>query len=122
MQTRGSNTADLYPPTAWTRIVLARGPQIHEAQDAQRTLIEMYDRPLLRLFQSRLRHRAADAEDWKQDFVLSHFQNGKIFRHAAPKGRFRNYLAQAVRNYIINRIEAERAQCRATTIARPFSE
>src|SRR5208283_553905 len=79
-----SSMADICPPTAWTRIVRARGLQADETQDARRTLIEIYDRPLLRLFQKRLPHRLHDAQDWKQDFLLSHFQTGKVFEHAAP--------------------------------------
>jgi DNA-directed RNA polymerase specialized sigma24 family protein len=113
---------DMCPPTAWTRIVRARESQSQEAQDARRTLIELYDQPLLRLFQKRLPHRPHDAEDWKQDFLMSHFHTGKLFEHVAPGGRFRNYLARAVRNYIINRLEAEGAKCRSAENAKTYSE
>ncbi|HWB54996.1 MAG TPA: hypothetical protein VG722_12410 [Tepidisphaeraceae bacterium] len=89
---------------------------------ARRTLAEVYDRPLLRLFQYRLKNRPADAEDWKQDFIISHFLTGKIFEHAKPTGHFHSYLARAVHNYIVNRREAELAQCRRPTNAEPFSK
>ena len=39
-----------------------------------------------------------------------------------PSGRFRHYLARAVRNYIINRLEAERARFRAADNAKTYSD
>jgi DNA-directed RNA polymerase specialized sigma24 family protein len=116
------SSAGFYPPTAWTRIVLAgHSTTPAEAGEARRKLCEIYDRPLLRLFQSRLSHRSHDAEDWKQDFLISHLMSGRMFENARRGHRFRSYLAQSIRNYISSRNESEHTRQGAIASAAALS-
>ena len=112
---------DAAPVTAWTKIRNAADPTLAESRECLHQLIEVYDRPLGSLFEAVVDdpHTAAD---WKQDFVVSHLLSGRLFSNAKPKGRFRSYLATAVKNFVINQHEKRNALKRKPSAgANPFS-
>ncbi len=112
------------PVTVWTKIAKAAQFTSPETKKSLHELITLYDKPLQKLFESIAGHDAASAEDWKQDFVMSHLLTGKVFQAADKRiGRFRTFLAIAVRNYVANRRAGDAAKKRgAESGAKPFSQ
>ena len=111
--------------TRWGQIAMARNPSAPEHTKSLHELAALYDRPLRLLFETICRRYAiaASAEDWKQDFVVSHLLTGRVYKTIRRDGRFRAFLAVAVRNYIANRRAAAAAdKRRAADGARPFSQ
>ena len=95
------------PPTAWTAILKAkdRTHPAHRVSIAK--LVELYDGPLDSLFRQRLRGTLkAYAQDWKQDFVISHLLSGRIFAGADPSRSFRRFLATAANNYLRDKVSS----------------
>jgi hypothetical protein len=111
-----------FPRTSWTRIVHARDPVSPECRPSLARLAELYDRPLLGLFQRRLSGPCrSHAEDWKQDFVASRLLSGKLFATLKPASRFRGYLAAAVRNYINDCLASRKALREVTLTVEPVA-
>jgi hypothetical protein len=107
----GNGSINPFPATAWTRIVSAKDPASSQCRPSLLALATLYDRPLLCVFRQKLFEPwKREAEDWKQDFVVSHLLSGKIFQQLVPGSRFRSYLAVAVRNYIRDRLAGHSAR------------
>ena len=114
---------NLSPVTAWTSIARVSAIESAERTASLQKLVDDYDGPIQKLFEAIVGEDVEKALDWKQDFLISHMLTGKVFKDAKPKGRFRTYLAVAIKNYVTNRRKAESAQKRrASDGARPFSQ
>ena len=99
-------TARAFPTTQWSQILAAQDrsqPGHRERLDA---LLRAYWRPAYTYIRLGWRKSNEDAKDLTQAFFARLLQNGLISSARADEGRFRSYLKQALKNFLI---DADRA-------------
>ena len=96
------------PPTSWT-LVLQAGQE--RSSRALGDLIEAYWRPAY-LFVRRWGRDVEDAKDLTQGFFADLLARDSLAAVSPEKGRFRSFLLQALRHYLINESERQRAKKR----------
>lgn len=98
-----------FPSTRWSLVVTAgKGQPELERQVALESLCQDYWYPIY-AFIRRRGHPREEAEDLTQDFFL-HVLRGAFFARAAPeKGRFRSFLLGAVKHYLADSGDRQRA-------------
>jgi RNA polymerase sigma-70 factor (ECF subfamily) len=90
-----------FPSTRWDLLADAarRG---NPSPDALNEFSERYY-AAVRAFIAAVRHSREDADDLTQRFFETAVLSGRLFAHADPvKGRFRAYLKQAIRNFLVD--------------------
>lgn len=95
-----------FPTTQWSQILGADDllePEHRERLDA---FLRAYWKPAFAYIRTAWHKSNEDAKDLTQAFFTRLLQNGQIGALGREGGRFRNYLKQALRNFLIN---AERA-------------
>lgn len=96
-----------FATTHWTCVLLARGESA-EARAALNDLCTAYYSPVQTFFRCSVRH-GESAEDLTHDF-FARVLTGHAFDHADPRlGRFRSYLLGAVKHFLADRRDYERA-------------
>lgn len=88
-----------FPPTHWTLIAAASGPQRDSALDR---LYRTYWAPMCAQAR-RFGVPEAEVEDVTQELFLSLFRSGAVERADRERGRFRSYLLGALRNHLSHR-------------------
>jgi len=97
-----------FPTTRWSQVIAAGSPASPEAHDALAVLCETYWRPV-HDFVRCCGRSPDDARDLTQAFFARILEKGD-FRHARPeRGRFRTFLLTAVRHFLANQAEHDRA-------------
>lgn len=89
------------PTTQWTLVLAAAGEDPEAAAPAVAALCERYWYPLY-VFMRRQCSDAEQARDLTQGFLLSFIEGGYFARVDRNRGRFRNYLLRAAKNYFLN--------------------
>ena len=104
------SAAPLFVTTRWTRVLAARG----ESPDARAALSELCDtyyEPVCRFL--RLEGRPDDAARELAHEFFARVLAGRAFEGAAPeRGRFRSFLLGALRHFLADQRDRERAQRR----------
>ena len=107
---------DRVPPnfqtTHWTQVVAARGNS-PEAQQALRALCETYYGPV-ELFVRRYRERSNaesidEARDLTHEFIAKLLEGHSLDHADRARGRFRSYLLGAVKHFLADRNDRDRA-------------
>ena len=89
----------IFATTRWTVVLRARDASDDDGRAALEQLCRAYWRPL-RAFALRAGHSPEDAEDFTQDFFLRLLSRDALSNVSPEKGRFRNFLLVAFRNFL----------------------
>jgi len=104
--------AQRFATTGWS-LVVAAGMPTAEARRALNELCAVYWSPLYMFVRHDRRGRsAADAADLTQEFFASIIERGDIADLDRARGRFRDWLLQAMRNFLANQSKRQSAQKR----------
>jgi len=103
----GFRGASRFHTTQWS-VVLAAGGSTAESRAALEELCATYWRPIYR-FIRRWGHGADEAQDLTQGFFAEFLQRRDIEGLDPERGRFRSYLLAAVKHFLANDKERERA-------------
>ena len=95
-----------FPPTAWSLLAQLRDPKDPRVQAYLNRMIEVYWRPIYKYIRLSWKRSNEDAKDLTQAFFARLLQNGRIAAVQSEGGRFRSYLKQALKNFLI---DADRA-------------
>lgn len=99
------------PPTRWSLVARTGAADRGTARTALGELCEAYWQPLLG-YARQLGRPDDDARDLVQSFCLQLLERGGVDGADADRGRFRDYLRRAFRNFVHNRARHERAAVR----------
>jgi RNA polymerase sigma-70 factor (ECF subfamily) len=97
--------------TRWSVVVAAGAGQSRDAREALALLCEQYWYPLYGYLR-RAGHSASDAEDLAQGFFLRLMEKGVLQVADPGRGRFRSFLLTALKHFVLNEWDRERAQKR----------
>lgn len=114
----GRAPAAIFATTRWS-VILRAGHDGEEGHIALETLCRAYWHPL-RAYLLRAGHAPTDAEDLTQDFFAQLLRRGSLARVVPERGRFRNFLLVALRNFLSDHRDkagAERRGGKAATIS-----
>lgn len=99
-------TARSFPTTQWSQIIGAQDRTLPGYRERLDALLKVYWRPAYTYIRLGWKKSNEDAKDLTQAFFARLLQNGLIASARADSGRFRSYLKQALRNFLI---DADRA-------------
>lgn len=109
----------IFATTRWTVVLRARDASDDLGRAALEQLCRAYWRPL-RAFALRAGHKPEDAEDFVQEFFLRLLSRDGLSGVSPEKGRFRNFLLVAFRNFLADQRDRSQAAKRGGGI-RPLS-
>jgi RNA polymerase sigma-70 factor (ECF subfamily) len=95
-----------FPTTQWSQVLAAQDPTQPGHRDRLDALLKSYWKPAYAYIRVGWKKSNEDAKDLTQAFFARLLQNGRIAAVRTEGGRFRSYLRQALRNFLI---DAERA-------------
>jgi RNA polymerase sigma-70 factor (ECF subfamily) len=95
-----------FPTTQWSQVLGAQDPTQPGHRDRLDALLRAYWKPAYAYIRVGWKKSNEDAKDLTQAFFARLLQNGRIAAVQAEGGRFRSYLKQALKNFLI---DAERA-------------
>jgi RNA polymerase sigma-70 factor (ECF subfamily) len=98
--------ARAFPTTQWSQILAAQDPNQPGHRDRMDALLRAYWKPAYAYIRVGWRKSNEDAKDLTQAFFARLLQNNRIAAIQASGGRFRSYLKQALKNFLI---DADRA-------------
>jgi len=104
----GPPRGERFATTQWSLVVAAAGHESAEARGALETLCLLYWYPLY-AFVRRQGHAAAQAEDLTQGFFAMLLERGDLAKASPERGRFRSFLLTALKHFLLNEQERERA-------------
>jgi len=116
--------AEQFVSTRWTVVLAAGNSRLSSARalDALSELCQIYWRPLY-LFLRREGIGAEDAQDLTQGFFAELIRDRSYLRADREKGRFRSFLLGALKHFVADARDHERAQKRGGgKIREPFDE
>jgi len=99
-------SARAFPTTQWSQILGAQDPTQPGYRDRLDALLRAYWKPAYAYIRVGWKKSNEDAKDLTQAFFARLLQNGRIASIQTEGGRFRSYLKQALRNFLI---DADRA-------------
>ena len=99
-------TARAFPTTQWSQVLGAQDKTQPGNRDRLDALLRAYWRPVYTYIRLGWRKSNEDSKDLTQAFFARLLQNGLIASARADSGRFRSYLKQALKNFLI---DADRA-------------
>jgi RNA polymerase sigma-70 factor (ECF subfamily) len=100
-----------YPTTSWSLVLAAKQDKTGVSREALERLCELYWFPVYGYIRSR--HGSPEAaRDLTQEFFLRLIEKHHLDAIEAPRGRFRWFLQTAVKNFLANEYDRERAQKR----------
>lgn len=102
-----------FTQTRWTQILAAADPAHPETQEALGALCRTYWPPLYS-FVRRRGHSPADAEDLTQGFFARLLRLDSLAQVRRERGRFRAFLLAALRHYLADEIDRQRATKRGS--------
>ncbi len=89
----------LFPETLWEAVTWRKDAPAHHIDRAYAEICRTYWQPVLRLIRSLIQY-PQEAEDIAQGFWVHILATGGLRSADPAKGRFRDYLAAAVRHYL----------------------
>jgi len=95
-----------FPTTQWSQILAAQDPTQPGHRDRLDALLRAYWKPAYAYIRVGWRKSNEDAKDLTQAFFARLLQNGRIAAIQSTGGRFRSYLKQSLKNFLI---DADRA-------------
>jgi RNA polymerase sigma-70 factor (ECF subfamily) len=95
-----------FPTTQWSQVLAAQDPSQPGYRDRLDALLRSYWKPAYAYIRVGWKKSNEDAKDLTQAFFARLLQNGRIAAVRNEGGRFRSYLRQALKNFLI---DAERA-------------
>jgi RNA polymerase sigma-70 factor (ECF subfamily) len=98
----------VFTTTLWSVVLRAGGDESATARAALAELCETYWYPLYS-FVRRRGYGPDDAEDLTQSFFASLLENAVLKRADRDRGRFRTYLLAALKNFLANEWDKQRA-------------
>jgi RNA polymerase sigma factor (sigma-70 family) len=99
-----------FQPTLWTVILRAKDPAAPDRRDALERLFKTYWKPLYVLL--RRSHDAEAAQDLVQGFFAAFLEKDYLKSVDRSKGTFRAFLCAALRHYVADDRDRERAEKR----------
>lgn len=99
-------TARAFPTTQWSQVLGAQDRTLPGHRDRLDALLRAYWRPVYLYIRVGWKKSNEDAKDLTQAFLARLLQNGLLASARADGGRFRSYLKQALKNFLI---DADRA-------------
>ena len=99
-------SARSFPTTQWSQILAAQDPSQPGHRDRLDALLRAYWKPAYAFIRVGWRKSNEDAKDLTQAFFARLLQNGRIAAIQSGGGRFRSYLKQSLKNFLI---DADRA-------------
>ncbi len=99
-----------FQPTLWTVVLRAKDPAAPDRRDALERLFQSYWKPLYVLL--RRTHDAEAAQDLVQGFFAAFLEKDYLKDVDRSKGTFRAFLCAALRHYVADDRDRERAQKR----------
>jgi RNA polymerase sigma-70 factor (ECF subfamily) len=90
-----------YPTTLWTQILMAKADPV-QSEAAWRILVQRYQHPIRAQIEKYLRNY--DPENLAAQFISDRFKARLIPEADRHKGRFRDFLAAALRDYITDQL------------------
>ena len=103
-----ANSSSDFATTRWSLIVAATGGQQPAAQQALETLCAAYWYPLYAYIR-RQGYRGPEAEDLTQGFFAMLLDRRDLAKADPERGRFRTFLLTALKHFLANQLERERA-------------
>lgn len=91
-----------FPTTQWSQVLGAQDRTLPGHRERLDALLRSYWRPAYTFIRIGWRKSNEDAKDLTQAFFARLLQNGLIASARADGGRFRSYLKQALRNFLID--------------------
>lgn len=91
-----------FPTTQWSQILAAQDPAQPGYRDRLDALLKAYWKPAYAYIRIGWRKSNEDAKDLTQSFFARLLQNGRIPAVHTDGGRFRSYLKQALKNFLID--------------------
>lgn len=98
----GGRARPLFPVTHWTEIATIRGASDGEAERALENLCRAY-LPAIENYLRYIRNLPGDAHELANEFLAQFIHQDSLSRVDRAKGRFRNYLLGAIRNFLRSR-------------------
>ena len=95
-----------FPTTQWSQVLAAQDPTQPGHRDRLDALLRSYWKPAYAYIRVGWRKSNEDAKDLTQAFFARLLQNNRIAAIQSSGGRFRSYLKQALKNFLI---DADRA-------------
>src|SRR5687767_11780600 len=99
-------SARSFPTTQWSQILGAQDPTQPGYRDRLDALLRAYWKPAYAYIRVGWKKSNEDAKDLTQAFFARLLQNGRLAAVKTEGGRFRSYLKQALKNFLI---DADRA-------------
>src|SRR5205809_3397609 len=110
--TRGTRPSDaLFVATRWSVVLSAQAKDSPKSEDALETLCRNYWYPLY-AYVRRQGRSPHDAQDLTQEFFARLLGKDYLKSVAKEKGRFRTFLLAALKHFLINEWDRDRAQKR----------
>lgn len=112
-RSQSQDRAGLFASTRWTVVLSAGDENAPSAQslNALSELCRIYWRPIY-LFLRKQGFRLEDAQDLTQGFFVSVIETRTYARAEREKGKFRSFLLGALKHYVANERDRDRAQKR----------
>jgi RNA polymerase sigma factor (sigma-70 family) len=94
--------------TNWQLIEAARTGEVLDAEEALNQLCQIYWQPVYAFISRWGSFRGQSPEDLTQSFFLQLLAHNDLARVSPAKGRFRSFLKQACRNFLLNERQRQR--------------
>jgi RNA polymerase sigma-70 factor (ECF subfamily) len=91
-----------FPSTHWSEVQAAQDPSQPGYRDRLDALVRTYWKPAYAYIRASWKKSNEDAKDLTQAFFAHLLQNGRIAPPRKEGGRFRSYLKQALKNFLID--------------------
>jgi DNA-directed RNA polymerase specialized sigma24 family protein len=102
----GPRARPFFPATHWTEIATIRGAGNEEAEQALENLCRTY-LPALENYLRWVRNLPGDPHELANEFLAQFIHQDSLSRVDRSKGRFRNYLLGAIRNFLRTRWKSQ---------------
>ena len=107
----GSHAAQAFVTTHWSQVLLAADHHLPNSAQALEKLCRTYWPPLY-CYLRREGRSSHEAEDLTQAFFARLLERNSLATAASERGRFRNFLLTALKNFVVNEWRSQHAQKR----------
>ncbi|MBI4616224.1 MAG: hypothetical protein HY720_21600 [Planctomycetes bacterium] len=102
-----------FPPTSWTIIRHGQDSRAPAYRESIEALYKKYWGPVYFYIRRNWKHDVETSKDLTQSFFVAFFEKGFLKGVGADKGRFRNFVCAALRNFLAKEKRAARAEKRS---------
>src|SRR5437773_1294508 len=107
---------DPFPTTQWHLVLRARAGRTRQSEEALDALCQIYWYPLY-AFVRRQNYSPEEAQDLTQAFFARLLERHYLDAYERERGRFRSFLLAALKHFLSNERDRERAQKRGGGIS-----